>query len=160
MRRNSKKGYFSQKKLWFSIKLIATPFFSTPFNCWMAIYNFRKITNWDKTSNCFFFLKNFRYNVVNIFWVVLLLLFFFLRNIRNAVTSLAVLHAGNFFFISCHMEANLVADWWWTVWFDILFTISQHPKQLELISRHLEQLPPSLRQQTASLWHSWASQIL
>ena len=25
------------------------------------------------------------------------------------------------------MDANLVADWWWTVWFDILFTISQLP---------------------------------
>ena len=25
------------------------------------------------------------------------------------------------------MYANLVADWWWTVWFDILFTISQLP---------------------------------
>ena len=23
------------------------------------------------------------------------------------------------------MESNLVADWWWTVWFDILFTFSQ-----------------------------------
>ena len=29
------------------------------------------------------------------------------------------------FFISCSMESNLVADWWWTVWFDILFTYSQ-----------------------------------
>ena len=27
----------SPVKLWFSIKLIATEFFSTPFNCWMAI---------------------------------------------------------------------------------------------------------------------------
>ena len=25
------------------------------------------------------------------------------------------------------MDANLVADWWWTVWFDILFTTSQLP---------------------------------
>ena len=23
------------------------------------------------------------------------------------------------------MESSLVADWWWTVWFDILFTFSQ-----------------------------------
>ena len=30
-----------------------------------------------------------------------------------------------YFFISCSMESNLVADWWWTVWFDILFTFSQ-----------------------------------
>ena len=29
------------------------------------------------------------------------------------------------FFISCSMESSLVADWWWTVWFDILFTFSQ-----------------------------------
>ena len=35
-----------------------------------------------------------------------------------------VLQACNFF-ISCSMESNLVADWWWTVWFDILFTFSQ-----------------------------------
>ena len=27
----------SPVKLWFSIKLIATELFSTPFNCWMAI---------------------------------------------------------------------------------------------------------------------------
>ena len=29
------------------------------------------------------------------------------------------------FFISCSMESHLVADWWWTVWFDILFTFSR-----------------------------------
>ena len=29
------------------------------------------------------------------------------------------------FFISCSIESSLVADWWWTVWFDILFTFSQ-----------------------------------
>ena len=23
------------------------------------------------------------------------------------------------------MDANLVADWWWTIWFDILFTFSK-----------------------------------
>ena len=38
----TKKGTENQRpyspvKLWFSIKLIATEFFSTPFNCWMAI---------------------------------------------------------------------------------------------------------------------------
>ena len=38
----NKKGTENQRpyspvKLWFSIKLIATEFFSTPFNCWMAI---------------------------------------------------------------------------------------------------------------------------
>ena len=37
----NKKGTENQRpyspvKLWFSIKLIATEFFSTPFNCWMA----------------------------------------------------------------------------------------------------------------------------
>ena len=37
---------------------------------------------------------------------------------------LLVLQACNFY-ISCSMESNLVADWWWTVWFDILFTFSQ-----------------------------------
>ena len=36
---------------------------------------------------------------------------------------LLVLQACNFY-ISCNMESNLVADWWWTVWFDILFTFS------------------------------------
>ena len=30
-----------------------------------------------------------------------------------------------YFFISCSMESKLVADWWWTVWFDILFTFSR-----------------------------------
>ena len=29
------------------------------------------------------------------------------------------------FFISWSMESSLVADWWGTVWFDILFTFSQ-----------------------------------
>ena len=29
------------------------------------------------------------------------------------------------FFISWSMESSLVGDWWWTVWFDILFTFSQ-----------------------------------
>ena len=29
------------------------------------------------------------------------------------------------FFMSFSMESSLVADWWWTVWFDILFTFSQ-----------------------------------
>ena len=75
----------SPVKLWFSIKLIATEFFSTPFNCWMAVWqhtknppksgrwnmrklaikifnshhrkpNIRKITNSDKTcDNCVLF---------------------------------------------------------------------------------------------------------
>ena len=34
---------------------------------------------------------------------------------------------GWYFFISCNMGADLVTDRWWTVWFDILFTISQLP---------------------------------
>ena len=29
-------------KLWLSIKLIATEIFSTPFNCWIAIYQHTK----------------------------------------------------------------------------------------------------------------------
>ena len=32
---------------------------------------------------------------------------------------------GLWFFISSSMEANRVDDWWWTVWFDTLFTFSQ-----------------------------------
>ena len=56
-----------------------------------------------------------------------------IKNIRNLIFFCAilemqkvflVLQACNFF-ISCSMESNLVADWWWTVWFDILFTFSQ-----------------------------------
>ena len=79
----------SPVKLCFSIKVIATEFFSTPFNGWMAIWqhtknppnwfgetweklaikilnfhlrkpNFRKITNSDKTSdNCVLFTQEF-----------------------------------------------------------------------------------------------------
>ena len=45
-------------------------------------------------------------------------------NIRNAVSISAVLQACQFF-TSCGMDANLVADWWWTIWFDILFTFSK-----------------------------------
>ena len=94
-------SYFSRVKLWFSIKLIATEFFQRHlilgwlcnnilkirqnrfgetweklaikiFNFHHRRPNFRKITNSDKTfDNCFFFLKNFRYNIANVFWVVL-----------------------------------------------------------------------------------------
>ena len=32
---------------------------------------------------------------------------------------------GLYFFYTSSMDTNLVADWWWTVWFDILFTFSQ-----------------------------------
>ena len=47
----------------------------------------------------------------------------FFRNIRKAESIFSF--TGLYFFISCSMESNLVADWWWTVWFDILFTFSQ-----------------------------------
>ena len=50
-------------------------------------------------------------------------LFLFLRNIRNAESIFSF--TGLYFFISCSMESTLVADWWWTVWFGILFTFSQ-----------------------------------
>ena len=41
-------------------------------------------------------------------WLKILVIFL-LRNVRNAVSILAVLQACNFF-ISCSMDANLVAD--------------------------------------------------
>ena len=95
-------SYFSRVKLWFSIKLIATEFFQRHLivgwlcnnilkirqnrfgETWEKLAkifilqhrtpNFRKITNSDKPfDNCFLFLKNFRYNVANVFWVVLVL---------------------------------------------------------------------------------------
>ena len=47
-----------------------------------------------------------------------------MRNIRNAVSILAVKQACNFF-ISCSMDANFVADWWWAIWFDILISFGQ-----------------------------------
>ena len=53
-----------------------------------------------------------------------ILVFLFLRNIRNA-ESIFSFTGLCFFLISCSMESSLVADWWWTVWFDILFTFSQ-----------------------------------
>ena len=34
-------------------------------------------------------------------------------------------HRSTLIFISCSMESSLVADLWWTVQFDILFTFSQ-----------------------------------
>ena len=55
-------------------------------------------------------------------WLKILVIF--TRNIRNAVSILAVLQAGNFFYILQH-GFKFVADWWWTVWSDILFTFSQ-----------------------------------
>ena len=50
--------------------------------------------------------------------------FIFFGAISEMQKIFLVLQACNFF-ISCSMESNLVADWWWTVWFDILFTFSQ-----------------------------------
>ena len=44
-------------------------------------------------------------------WLEILVIVFFLRNVRNAVSILAVLQAHNFL-ISCSMDANLVADRW------------------------------------------------
>ena len=57
-------------------------------------------------------------------WLKVLVIVF-LRNIRNAVSILAVKQVCNVFFISCSMDANFVADWWWAIWFDILFSFSQ-----------------------------------
>ena len=55
-----------------------------------------------------------------------ILVIVFLRNIRNWISILAVSQAGNFLYPAT-FNTNLVADWWWTVWFDIFFTISQQP---------------------------------
>ena len=55
-------------------------------------------------------------------WLKILAFFFAISEKQKVFL---VLQACNFFFISCSMESNLVADWWWTVWFDILFTFSQ-----------------------------------
>ena len=56
-------------------------------------------------------------------WLKILVILFFCA-ISEMQKVFLVLQACNFF-ISCSMESNLVADWWWTVWFDILFTFSQ-----------------------------------
>ena len=56
-------------------------------------------------------------------WLKILVILFFLRNIRNAESIFSF--TGLYFFISWSMESSLVGDWWWTVWFDILFTFSQ-----------------------------------
>ena len=55
---------------------------------------------------------------------ILVILFYFFCAISEMQKVFLVLQACNFY-ISCSMESNLVADWWWTVWFDILFTFSQ-----------------------------------
>ena len=55
---------------------------------------------------------------------ILVILFYFFCAISEMQKVFLVLQASNFF-ISCSMDSNLVADWWWTVWFDILFTFSQ-----------------------------------
>ena len=74
---------------------------------------------------CFFFsMTVLKMGIISQFvltWVQILVIvfFFFLRNIRNTV-----LQACNFF-ISCSVDANLVAEWWWTIWFDILVAFSQ-----------------------------------
>ena len=78
-------------------------------------------------SFIFFSLTVFKMEIISqsvLTWLKILVIVFFLRNVRNAVSILAVLQACNFF-ISCSVDANLVADWSWTIWFDILFTFSQ-----------------------------------
>ena len=57
-------------------------------------------------------------------WLKILVFLFFFCAISEMQKVFLVLQACNFF-ISYSMESNLVADWWWTVWFDILFTFSQ-----------------------------------
>ena len=57
-------------------------------------------------------------------WLKILVVLFFFCAIWEMQKVFLVLPACNFF-ISCSMESNLVANWWWTVWFDILFTFSQ-----------------------------------
>ena len=55
---------------------------------------------------------------------ILVILFYFFCAISEMQKVSLVLQACNFY-ISCSMESNLVADWWWTVWFDILVTFIQ-----------------------------------
>ena len=73
----------------------------------------------------FFSLTVFKREIISqsvLIWLKILV-FLFLRNIRNAESIFSF--TGLYFLISCSMESSLVADWWWTVWFDILFTFSQ-----------------------------------
>ena len=74
----------------------------------------------------FFSMSVFKREIISqsvLTWLqILVILFFFAQSEMQKV--FLVLQACNFF-ISCSMESNLVADWWWTVWFYILFTFSQ-----------------------------------
>ena len=72
-----------------------------------------------------------------------------------------------FFLLRSHLRdllGDLTGRWWVTTnpeWAkNNISLFLRWTKKLELISRHLQQLPPPLRQQTASLRYSWASQIL
>ena len=57
-------------------------------------------------------------------WLKILVILFFLAQYHKC-RKYFLFYRLVIFFISCSMESNLVADWWWTVWFDILFTFSQ-----------------------------------
>ena len=74
----------------------------------------------------FFSMTAFKKEIISqsvLTWLKILAILFFCA-ISEMQKVFLVLQACNFF-KSCSMESNLVADWWWTVWFDILFTFRQ-----------------------------------
>ena len=102
-------------------------------NTWVSVSSWRLCTGFTVTRlsshsvfQVFFSMTVFKREIISqsvLKWLKILVIFFFCA-ISEIQKVFLVLQACNFF-ISCSMESNLVADWWWTVWFDILFTFSQ-----------------------------------
>ena len=101
-------------------------------NTWVSVSSWRLCTGYLASPSVFqavifFSMTVFKREIISqsvLTWLKILVILFFCA-ISEMQKVFLVLQACNFFFISCSMESNLVADWWWTVWFDILFTFSQ-----------------------------------
>ena len=102
-------------------------------NTWVSVSSWRLCTGYLASPSVFqavisFSMTVFKREIISqsvLTWLKIGNSIFFLGGgaISEMQKVLLVLQACNFY-ISCSMESNLVADWWWTVWFDILFTFS------------------------------------
>ena len=104
-------------------------------NTWVSVLSWRLCTGYPATrlslhsvfgAVILFSMTVFEREIIGqsvLTWLEILV-FVLLCNIRNA-ESIFIFYRLVIFFISCSIESSLVADWWWTVWFDILFTFSQ-----------------------------------
>ena len=104
-------------------------------NIWVSVSSWWRCTGYPATRLSspsvfqvvfFFSMTVFKREIISqsvLTWLKILVILFFCA-ISEMQKVFLVLQACKFF-MSCSMESNLVADWRWTVWFDILFTFRQ-----------------------------------